>query len=315
MKTVISVIICTHNPRRDYLERVLQSFKKQTLSTDLWELLLIDNASAQPLSEEIDLTWHSKSRHIREEQLGLTPARLRGIEEALSEILVFVDDDNVLEPDYLEIAFQISKNWPILGAWGGQIIPNFEKTPPDWTKPYWWLLSVRDVEQDIWSNVPLRYETVPFGAGMCVRKVVAEKYAVIVKNNSKRFNLDVKGKELLRGGDIDLALTSCDIGLGNGLFISLKLTHLIPDSRLQEEYLLRLCQGMKYSQTIMEYCRGRVPTLCKFSWLIKFKLSWIITLFKYLYFKKGRFDLLSWRFFNSSAKGSYLAIQEIASHY
>ncbi len=38
----------------------------------------------------------------------------------------------------------------------------------------------------------------------------------------------------------DLALTSCDIGLGTGLFTSLKLTHLISAYRLQENHLLRL---------------------------------------------------------------------------
>lgn len=313
MNQLLSVIICTHNPRRDYLHQVLEALKVQSLPTNNWELLLVDNASEQILASEIDLTWHPQARHIREEELGLTPARLRGIKEALSETLVFVDDDNVLDLDYLEIALNISKDWAILGAWGGKIEPLFEKTPPDWTKPYWWMLAIRELERDAWSNLPLCYDTVPFGAGMCIRKVVANKYALVVSTNSKRFNLDVKGKELLRGGDIDLALTSCDIGLGNGLFVSLRVTHLIPESRLQEEYLLRLCRGMGYSQTIMEYYRGKIPRLLKSAWLIKLNLSWIITLLKYLYFKQGRFDSLSWRFFNTFAKGSDLAIQEIAS--
>ena len=96
MISSLSVIICTHNPRSDYLSRVLQALDSQSLSKESWELLLIDNASEKILSTEIDLSWHPNSRHIREEQLGLTPARLRGIKESVGEILIFVDDDNVL---------------------------------------------------------------------------------------------------------------------------------------------------------------------------------------------------------------------------
>ena len=41
----LSVIICTHNPRLDYLRRTFDALKLQTLDRDQWELLLIDNAS------------------------------------------------------------------------------------------------------------------------------------------------------------------------------------------------------------------------------------------------------------------------------
>ncbi len=75
----VSAIICTHNPRRDYLKRVLNALQAQTLPKDEWELLIIDNASEQALATDWDLSWHPLPRHIREDELGLTPARLRGI--------------------------------------------------------------------------------------------------------------------------------------------------------------------------------------------------------------------------------------------
>src|SRR3989442_702908 len=92
----ISVIICTHNPRPDYLERVLEALKAQTLSSEQWELVLVDNASRDQLSSWVQLSWHPQARCIRENELGLTPARLRGISEAVGKLFVFVDDDNVL---------------------------------------------------------------------------------------------------------------------------------------------------------------------------------------------------------------------------
>ncbi len=265
MKLTISVIVCTHNPKRNYLDKVIVALMSQTLPLEEWELLIIDNASEQLLSSEIKLTWHPNARHVRENQLGLTPARLRGIREAKGEILVFVDDDNVLDSDYLEVTLRISKDFPFLGAWGGQIRPEFEVLPPDWTKPYWDYLALRQFERDKWSNLNI-HETAPCGAGMCVRLAVAKKYADLICHDHKRLNLDRKGQLLMSGGDTDLAFTACDIGLGTGQFTSLKLTHLIPASRLEEEYLIRLVEGMEYSHRILDSIRGQMPTQpCK-SW-------------------------------------------------
>ena len=41
----VSVAICTHNPRRDYLRRALAALEAQTLARDRWELVMVDNAS------------------------------------------------------------------------------------------------------------------------------------------------------------------------------------------------------------------------------------------------------------------------------
>jgi hypothetical protein len=77
------------------------------------------------------LKWHPSARYIREEVLGLTPARLRGIQEAQGELLVFVDDDSVLDSSDLEVAETIAKSRPDLGCWGaGRIEPEYEKPPP-----------------------------------------------------------------------------------------------------------------------------------------------------------------------------------------
>ncbi len=126
MTPFITVIVCTHNPRVDYLGRVLDSLKTQNLAEDQWELLLIDNASLQPLASRFDISWHSTARHIREDELGLTPARLRGIRESKGELIVFVDDDNVLASDYLQSAVQIAEDHAFVGAFGASIKGEFE---------------------------------------------------------------------------------------------------------------------------------------------------------------------------------------------
>jgi len=260
MKPFVSVITCSYNPRPHYIEWVLAALHTQTLAFEHWEFLLIDNASDRPLAEEIDISWHPNARHIHESRLGLTFARLRGIEEAIGDILVFVDDDNVLDADYLEVVLRISKDFPFLGAWGGQIIGNYEVPPPDWAKPYLAFLAIREFSQDKWSNLLHQHETTPCGAGLCVRRSVGQHYVAQLVNNPERQNLDRKGKLLTSCGDSDLAFTACDVGLGTGQFVSLKLSHLIPAERLQERYLLKLIEGLSYSGTLLNYFRGIKPT-------------------------------------------------------
>lgn len=255
---ILSVIICTWNPQLDYLKRVLFALRYQTLPYYLWELLLIDNASDTILSSKLDLSWHFHARQIREEQLGLTKARIRGIQEARGEVLVFVDDDNVLQEDFLEITLQISKDYSLIGAWGGQVQLEFEQDPPEWTKPYWSMLAWREFERDMWSNLH-HGGILPAGAGLCVRKVVAQKYVELVHQFPRRAQLDRIGNSLTSAGDSDLALTACDIGLGTGQFKDLRLVHLIPIARLQEDYLLRLAEQMYYSGTILSSFRGYLP--------------------------------------------------------
>jgi hypothetical protein len=48
MRPKISVAICTHNPRRSYLQQTLDGLRAQTLPTTEWELMLIDNRSDEP---------------------------------------------------------------------------------------------------------------------------------------------------------------------------------------------------------------------------------------------------------------------------
>lgn len=152
-----SVVIPTHNPRMDYLRRVLEALRGQTLAKDLWELVIVDNGSREALAvvsrqssvgsddqRLVDLSWHGNARIVREEELGLTFARLRGFAEVKGELIVMVDDDNVLAPDYLETAVRIAQEHPGLGAFGGKCLPEFEVEPEEWLKGRGKGLGIRD---------------------------------------------------------------------------------------------------------------------------------------------------------------------------
>jgi glycosyltransferase involved in cell wall biosynthesis len=253
MKIPASVIICAHNPRPDYLARVLQALDKQTLPKEYWELLLVDNMSDEPLADRWDLSWHPYSRQIQETTLGLTPARMRGIREAEGACLIFVDDDNVLAPDYLETALKIGRDWPMLGAWGGSIRGEFEKPIDPRIEPFTYLLTIRELTSDHWTNNVRDGSAEPYGAGLCIRKFVASAYSEECRSNPIKLLLGRKGADLASSEDIDLIKTCEKFNLGIGIFQRLNLTHLISANRTDIKYLLRLNRSKAASMAILDF--------------------------------------------------------------
>jgi glycosyltransferase involved in cell wall biosynthesis len=270
----LSVVICTHDPRPAYLERVLDALRAQTLPHERWELVMVDNASAEPLAAKWDLAWQRNARHVREDELGLTPARLRGIREAAGEVIVFIDDDNVAAQDYLEEAERVAAERPDIGAFGGSITGEFEAPLPAWIGPYLAGLGVSPLERDYWSNLPGWSLATPYGAGLCVRRAVAHDYLAKVASNRRRRALDRVGRALTSGGDTDLAWCALDLGLGTGRFGRMQLTHLIPAARLTEEYVTRLFAGFAAANEILGQVRAHDPAPTRAPWSDTARFAW-----------------------------------------
>jgi len=92
----------------------------------------------------------------------------------------------------------------------------------------------------------------PCGAGLCVRRKVAISYLHVHESGKRAVQFDRTGNSLMSGGDNDLAVCACALGLGVGLVASLKLTHLIPPDRLTVDYLARLAEGIHYSSALLD---------------------------------------------------------------
>jgi glycosyltransferase involved in cell wall biosynthesis len=230
---------------------VLEALKVQTLPLEEWELLLVDNNSPEPLSARYDLTWHPRGRHVLETKPGVTAARVRGIHESSGPLLIFVDDDNVLAPDYLAQALVVEKEWPFIGAWGGRIVPEFEIPLPDWVPNPPNLFSIQDLRVDIWSNLRDQTTTYPVGAGLCVRRPVAENYAKMWRNKPEMASLDRIGKGLGGFGDLEISNCAIEMGLGAGKSTKLNLLHLIRATRMTADYFIRY--GRDEGSSLMMY--------------------------------------------------------------
>jgi glycosyltransferase involved in cell wall biosynthesis len=260
MTPALSVVVCTHNPGPDYLRRALKSLRLQTVALHDWELLLVDNASASCLADAWDLSWHPRARHVREDHLGLTPARLRGITESSGDLVVFVDDDNVLAGDYLEHVRTIAGRFPYLGVFGsGALQPEFEVVPLPELVPHLGLLALRTVKTAVWSNNPTDYACIPWGAGLAVHRPIAERYECMLAQLDIRDVIDRRGSRLFCGGDDLFSWTATAVGLGFGIFPQLRVTHLISARRLTRTYFLRLIHDHAFSHGVLKHLLGGTP--------------------------------------------------------
>jgi len=130
----ISVVIVTRNRAR-YLEGCLKALRQ--LSRKPEEIIVIDNGSSDETASVIEeFAGKNPVRYIYEEQEGISRARNTGVKAATGEIVAFVDDDAMADPDWLsgiEAAFLEN---PEVGIVGGAIHTLVEEDRHDWTYSY-----------------------------------------------------------------------------------------------------------------------------------------------------------------------------------
>lgn len=245
--TELTVLIPTHNPRPAVLAQVCQALRQQTLAWHHWELLLIDNAS-QPAQSSAALAWHPRARLVREPRLGLTHARLRGIAEARTDLLVWVDDDNILDSGYLETALASFRSNPSLGAAGGPSIAHYAEPPPAWFVEGLVPLGCRHHgDQPLvmsWRHQPPHYPAAaPIGAGLVIRREAIQLWADQLQHDDRRRAFGRVGQALSSGEDNDINLTLLANGYDLAYIPDLRLTHHIPGTRLSASYQRRLARA------------------------------------------------------------------------
>jgi glycosyltransferase involved in cell wall biosynthesis len=251
----VTVVIPTHNPHAGRLSRTLASLNAQSLDAGRWETLLIDNGS-EPAVDAAFLSQNAPANLevTREARIGLAWARRRGLTEARSPIAVFVDDDNLLAPDYLEKVLKLFSQHPRVGALGGRSLPEFERAPAPWQREFLGLLALRDLGDASRIATGLRppgsaideypVDAAPIGAGMAIRVEAARAW---LADGTSSVISDRSGGSLSSGGDNDIAMSIMKDGWEVGYFPELSLIHLIPGWRLDEDYLARLNRGVQKS--------------------------------------------------------------------
>lgn len=106
---LISIILPVYNTYV-YLDRALSCLHNQTYRNT--EVLIINDGSTDD-SEKVCLSWAEKDirfRYIYQENRGVSYARNVGIKAAKGEFITFVDSDDWVDEDYIEVMYDLLVN-------------------------------------------------------------------------------------------------------------------------------------------------------------------------------------------------------------
>ena len=96
---LVSVILPTRD-RAELLPRAVASVLAQTHPN--WELVIVDDGSEDDTGTVIDGLTDPRIRCIRARGAGVCAARNLGLQQAQGALIAYLDDDNVMHPDWLK---------------------------------------------------------------------------------------------------------------------------------------------------------------------------------------------------------------------
>jgi len=165
----VTVAIPTFN-RSALLRQTLEGIARQDYPPDCFEALVVDNNSRDDTARvAADFAASSlKLRCLLEAKQGLDHARNRAIAEAKGDIILFGDDDILVEPDWIAqmIAPFLNNPGARIGAVGGEVIPVFPDGLPTWMSGWHAPLAFRP------DAGPLPDSQCPMGANLAIPRWV-----------------------------------------------------------------------------------------------------------------------------------------------
>jgi GT2 family glycosyltransferase len=192
-----SVIVCTHNGGAR-VARTLESLINQDFPAEAFEILVVDNASTDTTPEDvrgIAGRYPGRIRIVREDILGHSSARNRGVREARGEVIAFTDDDARASPGWLRALVSTCER-PDVGCVGGPVRAVPEGSLPEWiTRPFLPYLALFDKGAEV---VELSYNEYPRGVNMAYPRRSFRDVGLF----STAFGL--KGRSLLYYDEIEL---------------------------------------------------------------------------------------------------------------
>ena len=209
-----------------------------------WELLVVNNNCTDDTDAVIQA--HSRNlplRRLWEPRPGKSHAANLAVREARGDLILWTDDDVLVDRDWLKAYVQVAREFPSVSFFGGPITPWFESEPPVWLVKHLPMISacfaIREAFEEPFS--PISEARLPYGANMATRRHCFENCSFDIRLGPQP-NTEIRGEET--------ALLQAWLSRGlQGVWVKeARVRHFIPKARLTERYVWDFHLGAGRSQ-------------------------------------------------------------------
>lgn len=231
-----SIIIATYNRSKELVD-TLKGLTQLDTASD-WEVIVADNNSTdatRQVVESAQTSFAAPLHYVFEGIQGKAAALNTAIRHATGDILVFTDDDALVEPDWLD---RTGAALDETGAAyvGGRVLPRWETSKPGW---------IPNRSGRLWAVVALldfgaerrefgRGIGWPLGVNMAVRASVFRELGIWWDNRYDRIGNSLRGQ-----GQREWCIRVRTAGLKGIYTPDMVVHHLVPADRLRKAYFRR----------------------------------------------------------------------------
>jgi glycosyltransferase involved in cell wall biosynthesis len=221
---------------------------KLTIPADVeWELLVVNNNCSDATDAVIARHMpHLPIRRLFEPKQGLSYARNRAVDAAKGELLLWTDDDVLVDNYWLAAYVKAAITYPEAVFFGGRISPLFAVAPPRWLTTNQSIFSGAYALKEPGKNIFIAKsdDDIPIGANMALNKRVFADF---------RFdpNLGRCGNNFISGEEAQLFKKLLGRGYLGIWVNSAQVWHRIPPARLTRRYIWNYYHGYGASQARM----------------------------------------------------------------
>lgn len=238
----VSIIICAYNATKRIVP-TLQHLQKQQFNKPVnWEVIVVDNASDDNTSGLATEIWNQNPvtnfSVVREEKPGLMHARQRGLASANYDIVSFIDDDNWVEPWWVQKVADLFATNEKIAACSGRSEAVFESAAPEWFPLFENSFAVGTQASE--SGIIDDKKGYLWGAGFSFRKSL---WCNLQKKGFKNLTVGRQGKNMSAGEDTELSYAFRLMGYQLYYHNDLSLKHYMPDGRMNFTYLEKMSEG------------------------------------------------------------------------
>ena len=251
-----TIAICTWN-RSDLLDKTLVQMRELEIPAGTsWEIVVVNNRCTDNTDEILAKhTGPLPVRRIFEDKQGQSHARNAAAMAAHGELIVWTDDDVLVDSQWLVEMLKAARSQPEFSFFGGPIEPWFEHDPPQWLLDNWQSINGAFAFRDLGTEAfEFDLKRLPYGANYAMRTRVQREFLY-----NPKLGRVATGE--IRGEETDVLHKLLAAGHRGGWVPASKVKHFIPAERLTLDYIRRFFHGIGQTEFIRKHGEATRPNL------------------------------------------------------